>query len=54
MGDLWVGDDTSCPARGMGVEMFYILQKIHKRGKSCPARGMGVEIDAANEEKMRR
>ena len=33
----------SCPARGMGVEIFVIAQAARSY-KSCPARGMGVEI----------
>ncbi len=38
-----VPNDSSCPARGMGVEIGVDPDTITVK-MSCPARGMGVEI----------
>ena len=38
-----ISKQSSCPARGMGVEISYIYRPL-PRPRSCPARGMGVEI----------
>ena len=38
-----IGSATSCPARGMGVEITF-KKPGDDQWKSCPARGMGVEI----------
>ena len=41
--DIYKVNGTSCPARGMGVEIVSLLDKKTNE-ESCPARGMGVEM----------
>ena len=40
----YVYPDMSCPARGMGVEIYPLSVVFVWPKMSCPARGRGVEI----------